>query len=54
MQTVFQCASKVGRHVSLVGRSMYRIFNTAKSCGYFSDINSPIDPRDAKKSQGIK
>ena len=49
MQTVFQCASKVGRHVSLVGRSMHRIFNTAKSCGYFSDINSPIDPRDANK-----
>lgn len=49
MQTVFQCAAKVGRHVCLVGRSMYKIFNTAKSCGYFSDIKSPMDARDGKK-----
>ena len=49
MQTVFQCAEKVGRHVSLVGRSMHRIFNTAKSCGYFSDIKPPLDPRDTKQ-----
>ncbi len=49
MQTVFQCAEKIGRQVSLVGRSMHRIFNTAKSCGYFSNIKPPIDPRDAKK-----
>ena len=49
MQTVFQCAEKVGRHVSLVGRSMHRIFNTAKSCGYFSDIKPPLDPRDTRQ-----
>ncbi len=49
MQTVFQCAEKVGRHVSLVGRSMHRIFNTAKACGYFSNIKPPLDPRDVKK-----
>jgi ribonuclease J len=28
---------------------MHRIFNTAKLCGYFSDIDTPIDPRDVKK-----
>ena len=49
MLTVFKCAARVGRHVSLVGRSMHRIFNTAKLCGYFSDIDTPIDPRDVKK-----
>lgn len=49
MQTVFQCAEKVGRHVSLVGRSMHRIFNTAKACGYFSNIKPPLDPREVKK-----
>ena len=49
MQTVFQCADKVGRYVSLVGRSMHRIYNTAKSCGYFSELKPPIDPRDVKK-----
>lgn len=48
MQTVFQCADKVGRYVSLVGRSMHRIYNTAKSCGYFSNLKPPVDPRDAR------
>ncbi len=49
MQTVFQCAEKVGRLVSLVGRSMHRIYNVAKSCGYFENVKPPLDPRDAKK-----
>ena len=49
MHTVFQCAEEVGRHVSLVGRSMHRIFNTAKSCGYFSNLKPPIEPRESKK-----
>ena len=49
MQTVFQCAEKSGRLVSLVGRSMHRIYNIAKSVGYFQSTKPPIDPRDAKK-----
>ena len=49
METVFKCAEKVGRHLSLVGRSMYRIYNTARECGYLQNIKPPIDPRDAKK-----
>ena len=49
METVFKCAEKVGRHLSLVGRSMHRIYNTAKECGYLHNLKSPIDPRDAKK-----
>ena len=49
METVFKCAEKVGRHLSLVGRSMHRIYNTARECGYLQNIKPPIDPRDAKK-----
>jgi len=49
METVFKCAEKVGRHLSLVGRSMHRIYNTARECGYLQNIKTPLDPRDAKK-----
>ena len=49
METVFKCAEKVGRHLSLVGRSMHRIYNTARECGYLQNIKPPLDPRDAKK-----
>ena len=49
MESVFYCAEKTGRQISLVGRSMHRIFNAAKSCGYLKNIIDPIDPREAKK-----
>jgi len=49
METVFYCAEKTGRQISLVGRSMHRIYKAAKQCGYLKDIIEPIDPREAKK-----
>ena len=49
METIFYCAEKIGRDVSLVGRSMNRIFKAARQCGYLQNIKDPIDPRDAKK-----
>ena len=49
METVFDCAKKIGRQISLVGRSMHRIYKAAKQCGYLKNIIEPIDPRDAKK-----
>ncbi len=49
MESVFYCAEKLGRQISLVGRSMHRIYKAAKQCGYLKDIIDPIDPRDAKK-----
>tara|TARA_Y100001936_G_C16041107_1_gene651612 strand:- start:24 stop:1682 length:1659 start_codon:yes stop_codon:yes gene_type:complete len=49
MESVFFCAEKTGRHISLVGRSMHRIFKAARECGYLKDVIEPIDPRDAKK-----
>ena len=49
METIFYCAQKTGRQISLVGRSMHRIYKAAKQCGYLKDVIKPIDPRDAKK-----
>tara|TARA_Y100001970_G_scaffold148345_1_gene182090 strand:- start:7419 stop:9080 length:1662 start_codon:yes stop_codon:yes gene_type:complete len=54
METIFNCAEKIGRKVSLVGRSMNRIFKAARQCGYLKDIDDPLDPRDAKKIQREK
>ncbi len=48
MESVFYCAEKTGRQISLVGRSMHRIFKAAKECGYLKNVIEPIDPRDAK------
>tara|TARA_Y100000590_G_scaffold115534_1_gene131858 strand:- start:340 stop:1998 length:1659 start_codon:yes stop_codon:yes gene_type:complete len=49
MESIFYCAEKLGRQISLVGRSMHRIYKAAKQCGYLKNIIDPIDPRDAKK-----
>ena len=34
MESIFYCAKKTGRSISLVGRSMQRIYKAAKKCGY--------------------
>ena len=49
MESVFYCAEKSGRKISLVGRSMHRIYKAARQCGYLSNVIEPIDPREAKK-----
>jgi len=49
METIFYCAKKVGRNISLVGRSMHRIYKAAKQCGYLTNVIEPIDAREAKK-----
>ena len=49
MDTIFYCAEKTGRQISLVGRSMHRIYKAAKQCGYLKNSIEPIDPREAKK-----
>ena len=48
METIFYCAEKTGRQISLVGRSMHRIFKAARQCGYLKNVIDPIDSRDAK------
>ena len=54
METIFYCAEKTGRNISLVGRSMHRIYKAAKQCGYLSDVIEPIDSRDAKNISSEK
>jgi len=49
MESIFKAAEKAGRVVSLVGRSMGRIYDLARQCGYLQNIKPPIDVRDAKK-----
>ena len=49
METAFYCAEKTGRQISLVGRSMHRIFKAARQCGYLKNVIEPIDVREAKK-----
>ena len=48
METAFYCAEKTGRQISLVGRSMHRIFKAARQCGYLKNVIEPLDPREAK------
>ena len=48
METAFYCAEKTGRQISLVGRSMHRIFKAARQCGYLKNVIEPIDPRVTK------
>ena len=54
METIFYCAQKIGRQISLVGRSMHRIYKAAKQCGYLKNVIDPIDPREAKNISGEK
>jgi len=48
METIFYCAEKIGRQISLVGRSMNRIYKAAKQCGYLKDVIEPVDLREVK------
>ena len=48
MESAFYCAEKTGRKISLVGRSMHRIYKAARQCGYLKNTIEPLDPRDTK------
>ena len=49
MESIFYCAEKTGRKISLVGRSMHRIYRVARQCGYLNNLIDMLDPREAKK-----
>ncbi len=49
MESIFFIAKETKRNISLVGRSMHRIYKAAKQCGYLKDVIEPLDSRDAKK-----
>ena len=48
METIFYCAEKSNRKISLVGRSMHRIYKAARQCGYLKNVMDPIAPREVK------
>ena len=48
METAFYCAEKTRRQISLVGRSMHRIYKAARQGGYLQNIIEPIDVRESK------
>ena len=54
MESIFYCAKKTGRDISLVGRSMHRIYKAAKQCGYLKNLIKPIDSREAKNLERKK
>ena len=54
MESVFYCAEKLERKISLVGRSMHRIYKAARQCGYLKNLLEPTDPREAKKNSKRK
>ena len=49
MESIFYCAEKTGRKISLIGRSMHRIYKAARQCGYLNNLIKPTEARDAKK-----
>ena len=49
MESIFYIAKQTKRNISLVGRSMHRIYKAAKQCGYLKDVIEPVDPREARK-----
>ncbi len=49
MESIFYIAKQTKRNISLVGRSMHRIYKAAKQCGYLKNVIEPVDPRDASK-----
>jgi len=48
MESIFYCAEKIGRQISLVGRSMHRIYKAAKQCGYLNNLILLIQERPKK------
>lgn len=48
LETAILAGHEAGRHVAVVGRSMHRMIDAAKECGYLKNIPLLIDERDAK------
>ena len=49
MESIFYIAKQTKRNISLIGRSMHRIYKAARQCGYLKNLIDPVDPRDAGK-----
>ena len=49
MESIFYIAKQTKRSISLVGRSMNRIYKAAKQCGYLKNVIEPVDSRETNK-----
>ncbi len=49
VETVVKCAHELGRKVALVGKSLHRMINAARSCGYLKDLPTLISDDEAMK-----
>ena len=54
METAFYCAEQTGRQISLVGRSMHRIYKAARQCGYLKNTIEQLTLVKLKISQEKK
>ena len=43
LETVAKIAQAHGRRVALIGRSMRRVYATARACGYLTDLPPPVE-----------
>lgn len=46
LDTIIHAASKAGRKVALLGRSMHKVFQAAQDSGYLLEVNNIIDDRE--------
>ena len=46
LETAMRVGEAHGRHVALVGRSMHRIYQAARECGYLADLPPLVSDRD--------
>jgi ribonuclease J len=54
LETITRAAIACGRHVALVGRSLWRIVNAAKSCGYLQNLPEFLREEEAGYVPGNK
>lgn len=48
LKTIMQVAKSLKRKVALVGRSLWRIYEAARSTGYLQDMPEPLDENEVQ------
>ena len=47
LKSIHEAAERVGRHVCLIGRSLWKADDAARQCGYLTDLPPFLEARDA-------
>ena len=50
MESIFYIAKQTKRNISLVGRSMHRIYKAAKQCGYLKNVSGTSGCKRSKQN----